>query len=316
MNKLVGLACFLIVLGAAAFAFSPRPMPVFPATAISASRVLLLGVAAADKRAVAVGERGVIVLSDDDGRTWRLAKSPTEATLTAVYFVDSSRGFAVGHDAVILMTEDAGETWKQVHAAPDEQKPLFAVSFENALHGIAVGAYSSAYETNDGGKSWRPMAIAEGDRHFNALAGGADGKLFLAGESGMILHSDDAGRNWKSVNTPYKGSYFGIVRFAESGWLVFGLRGNVFRTNDDGERWNLVSPSSAQASLMGGTTLPGDGVLLVGREGTLLASRNRGNSFTARKTGDGKALAGALRLPSGACVLVGEGGATLIEPCD
>jgi photosystem II stability/assembly factor-like uncharacterized protein len=316
MNKFVGLVCFLVVLGAAAFAFSPRPMPVFPATATSASRVLLLGVAAADKRAVAVGERGVIVLSDDDGRNWRVAKSPTEATLTAVHFVDARRGFAVGHDAVILMTEDAGETWKQVHAAPDEQKPLLAIWFENAERGIAVGAYSSFYRTSDGGKSWQATNEFAGDLHFNALAGGADGKLFLVGESGMILHSDDAGRNWKSVNTAYKGSYFGIVRFAESGWLVFGLRGNVFRTNDDGERWNLVSPASAQASLMGGTVLPNDRVLLVGREGMLLASRNRGNSFTARKTGDGKALAGVLRLPSGACVLVGEGGATLIEPCD
>ena len=61
MNKIVGLACFLVVLGAAVFAFSPRPMPVFPATAVSASRLLLLGVAAADKRVIAVGERGVIV---------------------------------------------------------------------------------------------------------------------------------------------------------------------------------------------------------------------------------------------------------------
>jgi len=158
MNKLVGLACFLVFLGAAALPFSPRPMPVFPATAISASRVLLLGVAAADKRAVAVGEQGVIVLSDDDGRNWRPAKSPTEATLTAVHFVDSRRGFAVGHDAVILMTEDAGETWKQVHAAPDEQKPLLAVWFENAERGIAVGAYSSFYRTSDGGKSWQAAA--------------------------------------------------------------------------------------------------------------------------------------------------------------
>ncbi len=315
MNKLVGLACFLVVLGAAAFAFSPRPMPLFPATATSASRVLLLGVAAADKRAVAVGERGVIVLSDDDGRNWRVAKSPTEVTLTAVYFVDARRGFAVGHDAVILMTEDAGETWKQVHAAPDEQKPLLAIWFENAEHGIAVGAYSSFYRTNDGGKSWQAVAEFAGDLHFNALAGGADGKLFLVGESGMILRSEDAGRSWTTLTTPYKGSYFGVLRVAETSWLAFGLRGNAFRSNDNGGRWNLVSPASAQASLMGGTTLPGGGVVLVGREGTVLESRDRGNSFTARKTADGKALAAVLRLPSGACVLVGEGGATRLDAC-
>lgn len=315
MNKILGLIFFVVVLGAGAYAFSPRPLPIFPATAVNASRLLLLGVAVAGTRAIAVGERGSVVLSDDDGRSWRAVKTPTEATLTAVQFVDDRRGFAVGHDAVILMTEDAGATWVQVHAAPDEQKPLFAVSFDNATHGIAVGAYSSAYETGDGGRTWRPLAIADGDRHFNALAGGADGKLFLAGESGMILHSDDAGRNWTSVNTPYTGSYFGTVRLAESGWLVFGLRGNVFRSNDDGERWNQVSPAGSQATLTGGTALPGGGVLLVGREGTLLSSRDRGSSFTVRKTGDGKAFAAARRLASGTCVLVGEGGATLIAPC-
>ncbi len=44
-----------------------------------------------------------------------------------------------------------------------------------------------------------------------------------------------------------------------------------------------MTPAGAQASLMGGTLLPDGGVLLVGREGTLLESRDRGNSFTARK---------------------------------
>ena len=242
MNKIVGLVCFLVVLGAAVFAFAPRPVPVFPATAVSASRLLLLGVAAADKRAVVVGERGVIMLSDDDGRNWRLAKSPTEVTLTAVHFVDARRGFAVGHDAVILMTEDAGETWTQVQAAPDEQKPLLAIWFENAERGIAVGAYSSFYRTIDGGKSWQATADFAGDLHFNALAGGADGKVFLVGESGMIVRSDDAGRSWTTLTTPYKGSYFGVLRVAETTWLAFGLRGNVFRSNDDGDRWNPGEP--------------------------------------------------------------------------
>lgn len=313
MRRIFGLVFFLIVFGAAVFTFSPRPLPVLPATAVSASRLLLLGVAAADKRVIAVGERGVIVLSDDEGRNWRVAKTPTAATLTAVTFLDSRRGFAVGHDAVILMTDDAGETWTQVHAAPDEQKPLLAIWFENAERGIAAGAYSSFYETVDGGKSWRATTAIKGDQHYNALAGGVDGKFFLVGESGLIVRSDDAGRSLKGMSLPYKGSFFGILRLAETSWLAFGLRGNVFHTNDDGERWNPVNPVGAHASLMGGTLLPEGGVLLVGREGTLLESRDRGSSFTARRTADGKALAAVVRLPSGVRVLVGEGGATRLE---
>ena len=283
----------------------------YPATAVD--RLLLLDAAAVGRRMVAVGERGVILISDDDGRSWRLATSPTEATLTAVYFVEATArvgGWARRDDSA---DRDAGETWRQVHAAPDEQKPLFAVWFESAEHGIAVGAYSSLYETLDGGNSWHPLARFEGDRHFNGLAGGPDGKVFLVGESGLIVRSDDAGRSWKTVSSPYKGSYFGVLRLGESGWLVFGLRGNVFHSSDDGEHWNPVHPAGAQAGLMGGTLLPDGGVLLVGRDGTLLESRDRGSSFTARHVPDSKALAAALSLPSGVRVVVGEGGATRLE---
>ncbi|MBA5760704.1 sialidase, partial [Escherichia coli] len=57
-----------LVLGAALFAFSPRPLPAFPATAIHADRLQINGLAhAGATRIVAVGERGVILLSDDAG---------------------------------------------------------------------------------------------------------------------------------------------------------------------------------------------------------------------------------------------------------
>ena len=61
---------------------------------------LLLDLAFAGQRMVAVGERGHVMLSDDQGATWRQAKSvPTRVLLTAVFFVDSEYGWAVGHDA-------------------------------------------------------------------------------------------------------------------------------------------------------------------------------------------------------------------------
>ena len=72
---------------------------------------------------VAVGEYGNVVLSDDDGKTWRQAKSvPTQVTFTAVAFVDDKNGWAVGHDTVILHTSDAGETWPRNSAAAKRQR--------------------------------------------------------------------------------------------------------------------------------------------------------------------------------------------------
>src|SRR5215469_14097420 len=73
---------------------------------------LILGVAHAGPRLVAVGARGMVLLSDDDGTSWRQAKTvPVRSTLTAVSFIDSKSGWAVGHDGAILATNDGGETW-------------------------------------------------------------------------------------------------------------------------------------------------------------------------------------------------------------
>ena len=55
-----------------------------------------------------VGMRGLIVLSDDEGKTWRQAPVPVSSDLVSVRFVTPSRGWACGHDGVILRTSDGG----------------------------------------------------------------------------------------------------------------------------------------------------------------------------------------------------------------
>jgi photosystem II stability/assembly factor-like uncharacterized protein len=62
----------------------------------------LTGIARAGKRLVAVGERGIVVLSDDDGATWRQASVPVSVTLAAVQFPTPTQGWVVGHYGVVL----------------------------------------------------------------------------------------------------------------------------------------------------------------------------------------------------------------------
>ena len=97
---------------------SPRALPSAPTPARSRTSAADPG----SSRVIAVGDRGYIVLSDDNGRTWRRAKSPAAPLLTAVEFLDANNGWAVGHDSVILATADGGETWVQQFAAPAEQR--------------------------------------------------------------------------------------------------------------------------------------------------------------------------------------------------
>ena len=63
---------------------------------------LLLAVARVGDRLVAVGDRGHVLLSADQGRNWTQSLTPTRALLTGVSFPDAQHGWAVGHDGVIL----------------------------------------------------------------------------------------------------------------------------------------------------------------------------------------------------------------------
>ena len=89
--------------------FAVLQQPAFPtATRRSPARANPSNTARA---ALAVGERGIVLLSDDSGMTWRQARVPVSVSLTAVQFVDAEQGWAVGHLGVVLHTEDGGETW-------------------------------------------------------------------------------------------------------------------------------------------------------------------------------------------------------------
>src|SRR5690606_11985141 len=78
-----------------------------------AAQTLLLDVVRAGNRLVAVGQRGHIVYSDDEGQTWHQGSVPVSTTLTAVQFPTPTKGWAVGHGGVILHSADAGQTWEK-----------------------------------------------------------------------------------------------------------------------------------------------------------------------------------------------------------
>ena len=106
----------LVLLGAlfssTAFAQDPNDFNYLPAIPTEmAHEGLLLDVVRVGTRIVAVGERGYIVYSDDEGKTWAQSTVPVSQTLTAVTFGSDTTGWAVGHEGIILRTDDGGENW-------------------------------------------------------------------------------------------------------------------------------------------------------------------------------------------------------------
>ncbi|AMO57055.1 WD40/YVTN/BNR-like repeat-containing protein [Endozoicomonas montiporae] len=274
-----------------------------------ASTSLLLDIARLpdSERLVTVGDRGHILFSDDDGRSWRQAQVPTIQMLTAVTFPGSRVGYAVGHDNLILKSEDAGENWQRVYSDLDMQAPLLDVWFQTELRGIAVGAYGTILSTSDGGKTWgdiRHTIENEEEFHYNAIAGDGYDNLYLAGEAGILYYSPDAGITWNTLSGPYEGSLFGVIA-SRNEVLIHGLRGNVFRSRNNGESWLALS-SGTEDSLFGSLLLNDGSSYLVGTSGTVLSGLSGRWQKTHRE--DRMSLSALAEAADGAIVVVGQGG--------
>jgi len=263
-------------------------------------RVAIIALALAGDRVVAAGERGRILVSDDRGTTWKLAATPTFQTLTSVWFRTAAIGFATGHQGTLLRTEDGGLTWKQA-ALDAKDKPAFFAVRVAGDKGVAVGSFGAYFETADGGRTWTQRRIIgpDFDRHLTGIASIGPGRMLIAGEAGTLLSSGDDGATWQQLKSPYEGSFFGAIGLTGGAAIVYGMRGNAWRTADAGKTWKRVDLGAYKGSLQGAAELADGTVVLSGAEGMIAASRDAGATFVAQPLASHASLAAALRTPSG-----------------
>ncbi|MGB1108584.1 MAG: WD40/YVTN/BNR-like repeat-containing protein [Parvibaculales bacterium] len=289
-----------------------KPQPTEYAVASDmAAQALLLDVARAGSSMVAVGEFGHVLLSDDNGDSWRQAASvPTRNTLVGVSFIDNQTGYAVGHAATILKTVDGGENWALQYVERNGETPLFAVHFADAQNGIAVGGFSYTFETDNGGESWIQRSLVEDsydDFHLNDVFADTKGNLYIPAEFGTVYKSRDRGQNWQAIETGYDGSFWGGLGLSNGDVLVFGMRGNVWRSANAGKSWKQVKTGTDQ-SVSGGTQLDDGRVVLAGLSGTVLVSKNGGKSFTNQPRPDRLSFATAIGKSGDDVILLGDPG--------
>ncbi|MFN3984544.1 MAG: WD40/YVTN/BNR-like repeat-containing protein [Rhodocyclaceae bacterium] len=312
-----------------------QPSPQLPA----AARQAMLALARAGDRLVAVGEQGIVLLSDDHGANWRQARVQVSVTLTAVRFADARRGWAVGHMGVVLATEDGGETWQTrldgvtaaqrvlaeaeataraatagareraeraledarrlVEEGPD--KPFLDVFFIDAQRGFVLGAYNLIFRTSDGGQSWQPWSARVPNpmgMHLYGMAATAEA-LFVVGEQGTLLRADLGGERFEALDSPYDGSFFGVVAMPDGAVVTFGLRGHAFRSDDGGDTW-IELDSGQGESIAAGALLDDGRVMLSSQAGAVLVGADDGRRLMP--------LEGVPPLPLAAVAQAADGG--------
>lgn len=277
-------------------------------------------------RLVTVGERGHILLSDDKGVEWRQVPVPTRETLTAVDFLDDKRGIAVGFSQTILLTNDGGESWQLTHYEESFDQPgLFDVQFIDNDFIVAVGSYGLYLESSDGGESWEPRDI-EGladyygyFSHFYSLKKVTEDYWVIAGEkyidgidedgfetsSALVAETRDGGETWQKLPTPYDGSFFGI-QVDDNGYLyVYGLRGNLYISKDQGQSWQgqFLSTASGFHDM---AIMDNNRWVLVGTGGVLVYKTLTSTEIKKRK--DLKGRTAVVAVDEDTLIVVGDGG--------
>ncbi|MEP4485055.1 MAG: YCF48-related protein [Halioglobus sp.] len=302
-----------------------------PGAFSSPEHMQLNDIARAGARLVAVGERGVVVLSDDGGVSWSQAQVPVSATLTAVTFVDDKLGWAVGHAGVILHTSDGGETWllqfdgNRANAAYLE----YAQAQQQQL--AAEVAALEAQASPEDAELLDDMAYALEDAVFavedaqDALATGpVDPFLdvlftnefsgYAVGAYGMLYTTDDGGTHWQlaieGLDNIDRFHYYSVAAGTANTLFLSGEAGLLFVSNDSGATWQRI-PDLYEGSLFG-VVVATDVVMTFGLRGNSFVTSDEGLSWQKRETSQSYSLYGGSLLEDGRTALVGAGGSIIV----
>jgi len=310
--RLVCLAACIITAQAA------QPLPAAtPASTPSEAQPLvtsslLLDVSRVDGKIVAVGERGHLIISRDEGKTWKQIITPTRATLTAVDFDDQGHGWAVGHQGVIIDTENEGESWSLI-TRPDQSIIYLDTLRIDDQKAIAIGAYGTYDWTEDAGNSIATEFVSEMEMHLNHITRTQRG-WFIVGESGEMLRSDDEGATWDPVKSPYVGSLYGLLELPDQSLLLFGLRGRIFRLPPNKDEWVQV-PNDTEILITDGIILEDGTIILSGMGDHLFISRDNAQSFQVQRIDGLEGTTSLIGTKDDAIICVGRHGVLRIE-CD
>lgn len=287
----------------------------------NAQRSVLTAISRVDRRVVAVGERGIIIVSSDGARKWVQAEVPVSVTLTAVTFVNSNLGWAVGHDGVVLHTVNGGASWtKQFDGT--QANALVRKSYEERVKLARAAADRQALEEAESaladataGEAFGPSRPLLGVWFKNERQG------FVVGAFGQIFRTRDGGKSWTFLGTRLEnpsGLHLNAISGTASGVLMVAAEaGKVFRSDDDGESWRMsdtgyIGPLYGVLNL-GGNTM--DSVLAYGFGGKIFRSTNSGMAWKQVETDIKTSFVDALILEDRNVIMLAQDG-TLLQSVD
>lgn len=252
------------------------------------SSLALLSVSFSKSNTIAVGQYGVILVRDRDGK-WRQVESGTKERLFAVDVNNSGYAIAAGSFGTLLRSLDGGNSWESVAPSwagifsdPDNRlgglfdPSIYGVKVSESGRAWVVGELALIMNSDDQGLTWTIVNAGGSSQDgvsptLSAIDMRSDGVAYAVGQEGFMLRSRDFGGTWEELR-PVTHQNLLSVKTKSNGLIIApGMRDIIMSTND-GESWRSVKGLDIQTGWYGSVAIPsaGAGVLVAGNNGNII----------------------------------------------
>lgn len=296
----------------------------------------LYDVAVQGELVLAVGYPGMLLRSEDGGRSFVRVRVPTHDALFAIAIDASGLTVAVGRAGLVLVSEDRGKSWVTRPVPLGSKEPLYDVTITAAGRIVCVGELGTIVLSTDRGKSFRRAQVsfsmegsatpdaetADSEEEDENAAVLEEARLtsvafsdrehgIVVGEFGVVLISGDAGEHFARVESGSDQLLFAVMTTGSGGAVAVGAEGTVLESADRGGSWQRRKVPVTEHLF--GVSSRADRTVIVGADGTLLMRSSASDEFERESTRVHTFLCAAAMLDAQRMLIVGGRGHVLVS---
>lgn len=196
-----------------------------------------------ERHAVAVGNDGVVLYSDDAGANWRQAadvpRSEIANKFNRVRVGASGLAIATGEMGALLISRDYGRSWRRLREEEDVAWNDVAILDDGRL--LLVGEFGRMLIGGLDGRDWQEVDAGVGSSLMAVTFRDARHGVAV-GLDGVVLETADGGLTWQSRDVGVREHLFDVAWLAgQQRWFVTGALG----------RWSAGAGADWQVGLLG-----------------------------------------------------------------
>lgn len=229
-----------------------------------------------EKFAVAVGDSGTIIFSNDGGLSWSKKQFDKKINLSDVYCFPNGRTIIVGDSSSIYYSRNFLDSLQLLPV--QKGYTFFRVNFIDNQVGFITGNKGLILKTVNGGINWYKVITNTNSLIFDVDF--FDSKRgYAVGWNGLMLKTTNGGESWQHVDNIVFDNYLKSINLSSNGYgLIAGGDATILRTTNYGDEWEVKKIADI-GGLQKVLFISKNYAVLIGSKGTFMVSKDKGNNW-------------------------------------